>query len=57
MMASDTRGGLPRLRRETPAEFGRGIVAGEHEQIVKSRNRLPEPHAGEPLVQTVEECA
>ena len=43
-------GGLPRLLGETAAEFRSGIIASEHEQIVKSRNRLPEPDAGKPLV-------
>src|SRR5262249_26062045 len=40
------RGGLSCLQGETPAELRSGIVAGKHEEIVKSRNRLAELYAG-----------
>ena len=47
--------GLLCLRGEAPAEFGRGIISGEHEEIVESCHGMPESCPRQALIQAVEQ--
>ena len=48
-------GGAAGLVGEAAAEFGRGVIAGEYEQVMKCGDGTARANGGEALVESVEE--
>src|SRR5439155_20120999 len=47
--------GAPSLFGKAPPEFRRGVVSGEHEQVVERGDRAAESSRGEPLVEPMKD--